>query len=243
MEQFTPICEVQSDKAAVEISSRYDGVVSKLYYQTGDVAKVGSPLVDIETDEAEPSTPTEASPSVSPSAAPPVAPITPSAPVGATGSAEATFATPAVRRIAKEHKIDLKKVKGTGPQQRILKGDVLAYLKQDTPAASTAGETLKPLTPIQKAMFKSMTKSLSIPHFGYSDEIRLDALSQFRSVINQDLSGPLKKISYMPLFLKAASLALKEYPLLNACLRDQQLLYRDYHHISIAMDTPQGSLS
>ena len=51
VEQFTKICEVQSDKAAVEITSRYDGVVKELKYQIGQIAKVGSPLVDIDVDE------------------------------------------------------------------------------------------------------------------------------------------------------------------------------------------------
>ena len=51
MAQFESICEVQSDKASVTITSRFDGIIRKLHYEVDDIAKVGTPLVDIETDE------------------------------------------------------------------------------------------------------------------------------------------------------------------------------------------------
>ena len=95
-----------------------------------------------------------------------------------------------------------------------------------------------------------MTKSLSIPHFGFSDEVYVDAASKFRAEVNKHLktlppsTWPFQKISYMPIFLKALSEALKKYPILNAQLINAdttpQLLYRASHNIGIAMDTPQG---
>ncbi|KAI8820369.1 2-oxoacid dehydrogenases acyltransferase-domain-containing protein [Fimicolochytrium jonesii] len=286
VEQFSPICEVQSDKAAVEISSRYDGVVKKLYYKTGDVAKVGAPLVDITTDEAD----TDAVPGTAELNAPEaVLPATQVAQEAAAGGRARTdrdmeeswlLTTPAVRRIAREHSIDLVKVTGTGPSGRVLKGDVLAFISGTSkpraaetaapPSAATApssapakpaaprviipaGEDkVVPLGPIQKAMFKSMTKSLEIPHFGFSEEIILNAASKHREDINHYLKNnnneeyPFKKISYMPIFMKALSMALVEFPILNARLinADQvstaQLQYRAAHNIGIAMDTPQG---
>jgi len=107
------------------------------------------------------------------------------------------------------------------------------------------------LTPVQKAMFKAMIKSLSIPHFGYSEEIDLTALKEYRQSINEYLSqsdgkNGVKKISYMPIFIKALSKALNEYPLLNACLVNShdpnkvQIQYRSNHNVGIAMDTPTG---
>jgi 2-oxoisovalerate dehydrogenase E2 component (dihydrolipoyl transacylase) len=125
-----------------------------------------------------------------------------------------------------------------------------------TPTQQKKSETSNspiPLTTMQKAMFKSMTESLSIPHFGYSDEISLNGLSDSRKLINQYLanseSSSIKKISYMPLFIKALSLALLKFPILNAALVNDDtastasLLYRSEHNIGIAMDTPQGYLS
>jgi len=116
---------------------------------------------------------------------------------------------------------------------------------------AVAADTVHQLTPIQKAMFKSMTKSLSIPHFGFSDEIHLDVTSKWRRDLNTHLKSlppgrwPFQKISYMPIFLKAFSEALKEYPILNAQLVQPEsgnphLLFRASHNIGIAMDTPQG---
>ncbi|KAJ3107266.1 hypothetical protein HDU96_007955 [Phlyctochytrium bullatum] len=270
IEQFSKICEVQSDKAAVEITSRYDGVITKLYYNAGDMARVGSPLVDIETgdDAGAEKAPAPSEPSASAPAAPsPSAAPSEAAPVVTTS--EAVFATPAVRRLAKEKGIDLAKVTGTGRNGRILKEDVLNYVSGSTEPVSTskpvapapspkaptasAEATTVPLTAIQKAMFKQMTKSLAIPHFGYSDEIVLNNLARYRDNVNKFLEkselgkrNHLKKISYMPIFMKAMSLALKEFPILNSYLLNQddpqkaQLLYRPYHNIGVAMDAPNG---
>jgi 2-oxoisovalerate dehydrogenase E2 component (dihydrolipoyl transacylase) len=261
VEQFTPICEVQSDKAAVEISSRYDGTVSKLYYAVGDVAKVGSPLVDIETADDEPETAAPIAPKAKKAAPVPakaavVELVTGSSLDAINADNTTVFATPAVRRIAREHSVDIKLVKGTGPNGRILKSDVQSFI--DTPVSATtvttpppavepSQDTVVPLTMIQKAMFKSMTKSLAIPHFGYSDEINLNAASAFRKDINSMHSFdnlPFKKISLMPIFLKCMSTALLEFPILNACVQADSgaptLLYRSSHNIGIAMDTPQG---
>ncbi|KAI8922908.1 2-oxoacid dehydrogenases acyltransferase-domain-containing protein [Entophlyctis helioformis] len=283
VEQFSKICEVQSDKASVEITSRYDGVIKKIYYKTGDVARVGHPLVDIQMDGAPAAAASAPAPAAPAKAAAP-APAKSAAPAkaaSASASASApkdlegiekalTYATPAVRRVAKEHNVDLRDVVGSGPNGRVLKGDVIAFVNGEqassAPAAAThapaaaaprastaAADETVPLTPIQKAMFKAMTKSLQIPHFGFSDEITLDATTAFRKTVNEHLKTlpagtyPFNKISYMPIFLKALSTALREFPVLNACVVDGEagasqakLLFRGSHNIGIAMDTPQG---
>lgn len=121
---------------------------------------------------------------------------------------------------------------------------------------STAEDKLVSLSGIQKAMFKSMTKSLSIPHFGYKDEFELDSAARFRKVMSTYLAQhsdryPFTKITYMPIFIKALSAALTRYPILNSCLitgeditdaTKAQIKYRASHNIGLAMDTPQGLL-
>jgi 2-oxoisovalerate dehydrogenase E2 component (dihydrolipoyl transacylase) len=136
IEQFTKIAEVQSDKAAVEITSRYDGVVKKLHYKVGDMAKVGSALVDIETDDGAPSD-APAAPTASassPSSTPAEATSTPTN--FSSDSSSEILATPAVRRMAKEKNIDLRKVAGTGKHGRILKEDLINFEASPTPAVS-----------------------------------------------------------------------------------------------------------
>ena len=158
IQQFDKICEVQSDKATVEITSRYDGKVVRLHYKPGDIAKVGSPLIDIDSadedggemteEKTEPtSTP---SPTPSPTPTPPAKQVksaaTPAVVPTTTGAAAAAegpvFATPAVRRIAKEHKVDLREVDGTGKGGRITKEDILVHVGaiegQQAPSPSAA---------------------------------------------------------------------------------------------------------
>jgi 2-oxoisovalerate dehydrogenase E2 component (dihydrolipoyl transacylase) len=104
-------------------------------------------------------------------------------------------------------------------------------------------------------MVKSMRTSLTIPHFGYSDEVVLDQCTHLRSSLNKILkskAGPSKtaeegltKISYMPIFMKSFSIALQQFPVLNAQLihadsPTPQLVYKAHHNIGIAMDTPAG---
>ncbi|ODV90441.1 hypothetical protein CANCADRAFT_2169 [Tortispora caseinolytica NRRL Y-17796] len=274
VEEFDKICEVQSDKASVEITSRYNGVIKKLHYEVGDMAIVGKPLldIDIEGDESE-----SASSPVSEPASDSDSALAQS--TGQTGSKTApasasdhglVLATPAVRRMCREHKIDIATlVPGSGKDGRIMKEDVTAYLEgaakqprqssfvsdDTTPSVASLSrpapiqvDTVVPLGPIQAQMFKSMSASLTIPHFLYTDEVCLDSAVVLRSQINAMLkSSPvegIEKISYLPIFIKAMSLALQKHPLLNAKIDlsgpKPQLVYRAQHNISIAMATDKG---
>lgn len=186
----------------------------------------------------------------------------PEAPV----SKYATLATPAVRGLLKEHGIQITDVKGTGKDGRVMKEDVHRYLAErdsqaaaapaTQPAPSAAGaiavdtaqtETRAPLTPIQSQMFKTMTKSLTIPHFLYADELNIDILSALRKKLVSDPKDPLK-LSFLPFIIKAVSLALNDFPLLNAKVdattnpNKPALIMRSNHNIGVAMDTPTGLL-
>ncbi|KAF9941276.1 hypothetical protein BGZ65_004302, partial [Modicella reniformis] len=176
------------------------------------------------------------------------------------------------RRVVKENNVDISEIKGSGKGGRVMKEDVMTYLangRQATAAPKRADvsalttptfakaaipkgeDKLVGLSMIQKAMFKQMTKSLSIPHFGFADEIILDNTIAFRTALNAHVAkSPVeynfKKVSYMPIFIKALSIALDEYPIMNACLIDSddasaaKLKYRASHNIGVAMDTPNG---
>ncbi|XP_072919497.1 lipoamide acyltransferase component of branched-chain alpha-keto acid dehydrogenase complex, mitochondrial isoform X1 [Hemitrygon akajei] len=266
--QFDSICEVQSDKASVTITSRYDGVVRKIYYNVDDTAYVGKPLIDIET---------EAIKAVVPEQDVVEAPaVLNEEHTHQEIKGQKRLATPAVRRLAMENNIKLSEVVGTGKDERILKEDILNYLAKQTgailppspeivppppeptsPTAKGAPTVPKPITPkipfmdkdrtepvkgIRKAMVKTMSVALKIPHFGYCDEVDLTSLVKLRKELKAVTEDRGIKLSFMPFFLKAASLGLLQYPVLNASLDEncQFITYKASHNIGIAMDTQQG---
>ncbi|KAK3077194.1 hypothetical protein LTS18_010961, partial [Coniosporium uncinatum] len=181
----------------------------------------------------------------------------------------ATLATPAVRHLTKELEVDIADICGTGKDGRVLKEDVQKYsasqqedISKATPAAppspsqQTEDETI-PLTGVRKAMFQTMTRSLAIPHFLYTDTVDFSSLTSLRRKLNATLpkstwsSGKQdearQKLSALPFILKAVSLALRQHPNLNAHLDTSNaskpaLNVKGSHDIGIAMDTQQGLL-
>lgn len=261
VEQFDNLCEVQSDKASVTITSRYDGKIVKLHKLVDEIALVGKPLLDFDVEE-------DADDSSSDSSSDEEVEVSQQAVAASVISSGKVLATPAVRRIAMENKVDLRSVKASGRNGRVLKGDVLEFLniipegtvkphpsiaaQQARTAAAAApavkplelkqAETVVPLKGVAKAMYKSMVEALKIPHFAYSDEIDVSKLVQVREDLKKEALAQGVKLTYMPFFVKAASNALKQFPILNSsfCEATEGLIYKSYHNISIAMHTPQG---
>ncbi|XP_066482459.1 lipoamide acyltransferase component of branched-chain alpha-keto acid dehydrogenase complex, mitochondrial isoform X2 [Tiliqua scincoides] len=273
--QFDSICEVQSDKASVTITSRYDGVIRKLHYNLDEIAYVGKPLVDIETAALKDVTPEEdvvETPAVSHEEH-----------THQEIKGHKTLATPAVRRLAMENNIKLSEVVGTGKDNRILKEDILNYLAKQTgailplspkpeiippspkleptpgkpkekipkipvpiskPVVISGKDKTEALSGFHKAMVKTMTAALKIPHFGYCDEIDLTQLVQLREELKPVAQARGVNLSFMPFFIKAASLGLLHYPILNASVDEncQNITYKASHNIGVAMDTEQGLL-
>ncbi|ALC49758.1 CG5599 [Drosophila busckii] len=260
VEQFDNLCEVQSDKASVTITSRYDGKITKIFHTIDELALVGKPLLEFEVEDEEGD---EDSSSSSDSSDDEKSPASSQAAAAPTNGRLITPATPAVRRLAKEHNLDLTQVPSTGRNGRVLKGDILEYLgqvpagtnvphpsnvvKQPTtaaaPAAPTAADRVEVLKGVRKSMLKAMTESLKIPHFAYSDEIDMSELMKFRTKLQaaaQEQGVP--KLTFMPFCIKAASIALSKFPIVNSTLdlASESLIYKGAHNISVAIDTPQG---
>lgn len=276
----------------MEIPSRFSGVIKKLHYDTGEMAKVGKALIDIDVPE-EVAEEVEAAgtaplggeagvesvrseglastiqPDISSAPAAEVKADT-GKPVVAKGK-HATLATPAVRHLTKELKVDISDVNGSGRDGRVTKDDVYQFAKardagQAAPTPQAAGtphrpapdhgpqqETPTQLTNMQAQMFKAMTASLKIPHFLYADEIDVSSLFHLRHRLNKSLAkfpapeAQVTKLSILPFLIKAMSLAIGRYPILNARVdvgadSKPSLVMRAQHNIGIAMDTPQGLL-
>lgn len=242
VEQFDRICEVQSDKASVEITSPFDGVIKKLHYETDDMAKTGSALVDIdiqgEIDTDERSRPAEQN----------VDDDTPKEVPSQYRRSGFELATPAVRHMVKELNVKLGDVKGSGKDGRVLREDVQRHMKQHddlsskgASATATRDQEVQ-LTPVQHQMFKTMTRSLSIPHFLYTCSIDMTQVTDLRNRLA--LAG--SKITSFAFILKAVSLAFAEHEILNASLDTSTnkpvLTYYAAHNFGVAIDTPSGLL-
>jgi len=170
VKEFDRLVEVQSDKATVEITSRFHGTIKSLAVEEGKMAKVGQVLVVFESDDAKqesapvkPVLPSFTTPATTKASSPPP----PKVPMTVTSSSSAdkevevadvdseaaiALATPAVRHLARENKVDLRKVKGTGRDGRVLKGDVLAYLDKhesgsEAPSVSAVPVALRSSSP------------------------------------------------------------------------------------------------
>ena len=184
------------------------------------------------------------------------------------------LASPAVRRIARENDIDLLNVSGSGKKGRILKSDVLGSTsasasasergqsvsgKDTTSTEEPANKTstsavqstvtgttrVEKVRGIQSAMAKQMAASVyTIPHFTVSDEVVMDNLIALRKNLKPEFEKKEVKLSFMPFFVKAMSLALTEFPVINSQLNDEgtELTYFDDHNIGFAVDSKIGLL-
>ena len=180
------------------------------------------------------------------------------------------LASPAVRRVAREKNIDLSTVEGSGKKGRILKSDVLnlQHSNVDTssqnstssaPSSSNAekGDSNSTSTVlkgsvrtekvrgIQAAMAKQMSASVyTIPHFTVSDELVMDNLMSLRKLLKPEFEAKNVKLSFMPFFVKAMSLALNEFPVINSQLNEDatEISYFADHNIGFAVDSKIGLL-
>lgn len=271
--QFDRICEVQSDKATVEITSRYDGVIERLDGEVGDMISVGTPLLHIAVASKDDERKTEDKPETPstlnnvddkedrlhiPSLASKFDLDNNTEQVPASKTAK-VLTTPAVRKLSMDYDLDLGNIVGTGPKGRVLKADVLKILKDSGILDEGSTDSQQPKTApgpkedvvedqtvelkgFTRLMVKSMTASLKIPHMCYADEIIMNEILKCRQELKPLAESHGVKLSLLPFAMKAASLAMKEYPVLNSTLNAEEykVTYRANHNIGVAMDTPRG---
>lgn len=277
------VVEVMTDKAVVEIPAKYNGRIVKLHYKKGDIAGVHTSLFDqaivlendvSSTDSAQSSiikNDTYSHSNVGQSNqtsdkfdsiqgekfAPPV-------------NVDRALASPAVRRLAREHGIVLNRLKPSGAKGRVLKQDVLQALSMDVNVNNQVGSQMPAQTSTQEmqqsnipshsdthqdrvesikgiraVMAKQMMASVStIPHFSVSDELCMDKLIQLRASLKPVFEAESVKLSFLPFFIKAMSLAMLKFPVINSRLNEAatELTYLNSHNIGIAVDSKIGLL-
>jgi pyruvate dehydrogenase E2 component (dihydrolipoamide acetyltransferase) len=273
---------LESDKATMEVPAPFGGVVKELRIKLGDKVSEGTVLLTLEAQEgsAAPapkpeaaSAPPPPAPAVQPRAATPVQTPAPTpspmpapaqAPVDEAGFVRA-HASPAVRRFARELGVDLGKVKGSGPKERILKDDIQGFVKQALarPAAPAAGAGLgfalpampvvdfakfgpvepKPLSRIQKISGAFLHRNwVSIPHITQHDEADITEMEAFRKALSEEAQKQGVRLTPLAFMIKACVAALQRFPSFNASLSPdgESLILKRYYHIGVAVDTPNG---
>ncbi|MFY3601275.1 dihydrolipoyllysine-residue acetyltransferase [Achromobacter xylosoxidans] len=276
---------VESDKASMEIPASQGGVVKEVKVKVGDKVAKGSVVVVVEGSApaaaAAPAAKAEAAPARSEAPAAkaeaPAAPATPAvgsrpAPAAALEDAnlkpgQLPHASPSVRKFARELGVNLSKVKGTGPKDRITADDVRGFVKTAlasgaAPVAaggSADGAALgllpwpkvdftkfgpieaKPLSRIKKISGANLHRNwVMIPHVTNNDEADITDLEALRVTLNKENEKSGIKVTMLAFLIKAVVAALKKFPEFNASLDGDNLVLKQYYHIGFAADTPNG---
>ena len=280
-----PLITLESDKATMDVPAPFAGVIRELHVKVGDKVSQGTALLDIEpsTDGAvspkaaaiaSEGVPTEAAAPDSVGSAlaaePPAAAGQP-APGGQPGPAEAAapasngagaiYASPSVRRLARELGIDLALVSGSGRKGRITREDVEAAGR--APAAGpapTAGGALPGLAPwpsldfskfgpvervprsrIQRISAPNLARNwVMIPHVTHNDEADITDLEAWRKQLNEEHAGEGIKVTMVSFLVVASVATLKDFPEFNSSLDGDELILKRYYNIGFAADTPGG---
>jgi pyruvate dehydrogenase E2 component (dihydrolipoamide acetyltransferase) len=252
----TPLAEIETEKAVVEYGAEEAGVVGRIVLAAGDSGAIGAPIVvlvkdgetDADIDAALGGEVAAAAPAGAPAgpAAPAAHRSYESEPVQAAIPATRIFASPIVRKIAREQGIDLTTLAGTGPNGRIVRRDLdrLSAQPQATAgeardaAQPAAGGTLIPHTPIRRAIARRLTESkATTPHFYLTTECVVDELLGLREQINE--TAPVK-ISVNDFVIMAVAAAFRDVPEANVTWSDEGLVAHGSVDVSIAVATDGG---
>jgi pyruvate dehydrogenase E2 component (dihydrolipoamide acetyltransferase) len=277
-----PLVTLESDKATMEVPSPAAGVVKEIRIKVGDKVSEGALVLMLEAGAEAPAAAAKAAPApaaaaapvaaAAPAAKPAPAPAANPAPVAAPAAVavdEAGFgkahASPSVRRFSRELGVDLSRVKGSGPKDRVTKEDVQAFVKTELSKPRGAegggglGFNLPPMQPVDFAKFGPVTTQplsrikklsggflhrnwVSIPHVTQHDEADITELEAFRKTQSDEAKKSGIKFTMLGFLMKAAVVALKQFPEFNASLSPdgESLVLKNYFHIGVAVDTPGG---
>ncbi|GIN95402.1 dihydrolipoyllysine-residue acetyltransferase component of pyruvate dehydrogenase complex [Siminovitchia terrae] len=252
-----PIAEVQTDKAAVEITSPRSGIIHAKNGLEGDLVKVGKTLVEIQTefDDTETSNDEiENSRKVNFEAKQGRFPNLKKSP-----NDKRILAAPSVRKFARSLGVDINSVQGTAKNGRIVKQDILNYLssqgngnnqsfsdstiqEKKIPSQTVLDQEdeVVPIKGLRKTIYRNMVKSaFTIPHTTGMDEVNVDKLIQLKKEMNHSTAT---KITFLPIIVKMVVEALKKNPIFNATINEdiQEMILKKQYHIGIATATEKG---
>jgi pyruvate dehydrogenase E2 component (dihydrolipoamide acetyltransferase) len=264
-----PLISLESDKATMEVPAPSAGIVEKLLIKLGDKVSEGHPIVLLKDGDAtmpeppslieqqEPTPPPDRAPSP-----PATAPAKPNG-LGAQAHFGQVHASPSVRRLARELDIDLTTMRGTGEKGRITKDDVKAALRGPAAPISAPGPVsgmgipeipavdfskfgpteTRPLPRIKKISGPHLHRAwLNVPLVTHQDEADITETDVYRKELDAAAKDKGYRVTLLAFLMKASVSALKEFPEFNASLSPEKdaLILKQYYHIGVAVDTPEG---
>ncbi len=235
------LVDLETDKVVLEIPAPGDGVLEAINQQDGAIVVANDILAIIKPGVvAQPVSKAEASPTASAQAA-----------AAPTPAAAAADVSPAVRRLVQEHQLDLTQIQGSGKNGRITKEDVMKMIKGGTSAAVTpvvslvTGERPEKRVPMSRMRAKIAERLLQAQHNAAMlttfNEINLKAVVDVRAKYKEEfLKKHNVKLGFMSFFTKAVVEALKRFPIVNASIDGNEVIYHGYFDIGIAVSTERG---
>jgi len=253
------ILVLESEKASMEIPSEEEGVIKKVFISAGDQVKTGEILIIMEVVPTSKVTKKKTEEKVEPKKQKDqkTIPTPKEKPKPELKTKNNAFASPGVRKLARELEIVLSQVKATGPKGRITKEDLHGYIKQKIAQGTGVNiqaqpkidfskwgdiET-KPLTKIQKITGDRLQQAWqTIPHVTQFDEANISILNTKREKLKTEGQKKNIKVTFLPFIVKAVIKTLKEFPSFNSSLdhRGENLVIKNYYNLGIAVDTPTG---
>jgi pyruvate dehydrogenase E2 component (dihydrolipoamide acetyltransferase) len=176
------------------------------------------------------------------------APASESVPEAVTTRGGRILSSPLVRRLARERSIDLSVVQGSGPQGRIVKRDVDSYDASSVGFAAVGAERLPPrvakASSMRRTIARRLTESMQlIPHYYLTVDVDIAPLSDARKAMNAELEAAGRKVSLNDLIIKAAAVALRRVPEVNASWMGKEIHFHQVVDISIAVAVDEGLMT
>lgn len=267
-----PVLELETDKAVMEAPASEGGTVSKVLVKPGDEVKSGQVIAVLGEGAAEKpqeaiSEKAQPRPAPAPAPAPSTPPPAPAAapkpvPTAPAGQRRLIPAAPSVRRLAREMGINLLEVVGSGPAYRISENDLKRFAAGGAPAATAPQPSGMPtpalpdfgkfgpvrreaMSGVRRATVRSMAQAWStIPMVTQFDKADITEMELLRKRIGPRAEQRGAKVTMTAILLKVAAAALKQFPKFNASIDTaaNEVIYKDYIHIGVAVDTPTGLL-
>jgi 2-oxoglutarate dehydrogenase E2 component (dihydrolipoamide succinyltransferase) len=261
VERDEPIVELETDKAAVEVNAAQAGVIEKILVEAGATVKVGTLLATITEAKGEAAKP--ARPQIDVPQPAPAAPHVAAEPQAARATAPEPVAMPAAAKLIAESRLAAEAITGTGKGGRITKGDVLAFIErvpapqpapEPTPApAPMPGAAPAVRAPAAREERVRMSRLRRVIASRLKDAQNTAAMLTTFNEVDMSALGAARKayaeafekrhgvrLGIMSFFVKAGVAALKTYPVVNAEIEGEEIVYKNYYNIGIAVSTPQG---